>query len=136
MPRDDDDYDDRPRPRRRRRDDDDEDDDDYDDRPRRRRRRSDDVDPAGFIVPTDVSAWSIISCYAGLIGFCIPFLGVLFAIVALVCGIVALRRRKKASSYGAVTSDVRAVIGVILSSLTLLGHAVFLVLALSGVFGK
>jgi hypothetical protein len=35
---------------------------------------------------------------------------------------VALRRRKKAATYGAVTSDIRAVIGIVLSSLTLLGH--------------
>src|SRR5579883_320273 len=129
MPRrieDEEDDDDRPR-RRRRRDTDDDDDDDDDDRPRRRR-PSADVDPVGFIVPTDVSAWSIISCYAGLIGFCLPFVGILFAIPGLICGIVALRRRKKAASYGAVTSDVRAVIGVVLSSLSLLGNGAFLAL--------
>ena len=121
MARPDDDEEELDRPRRRRRDDDDDEDDD---RPRRRRRESDDVDPVGFIVPTDVSAWSLIACYAGLIGCVIPF----FAVPGLICGIVALRRRRKASSYGSVTSDIRAVIGVVLSGLTLLGWAVILTL--------
>jgi hypothetical protein len=55
--------------RRRRRDDDNSDDyqdgdNEDDDRPRRR--RSDELDPLEFIVPTDVSGWSIVVCYVGL----------------------------------------------------------------------
>jgi len=44
------------------------------------------------------------------------------ALIALVCGIVPLRRRKKTGTYGAVTSDSRAIVGIVLSSLTLLNH--------------
>jgi hypothetical protein len=133
MPRPDDDYEDDDPPRRRRRrdedyEDDDYDDDDYDDRPRR---RADDVDPVGFIVPTDVSGWSIVACYAGLIGFCLPLLGLPFALVGLVCGIVALRKRKRATNYGRVTSDIRAIVGVVLGGLGVLGQAVLLILILT-----
>jgi hypothetical protein len=87
---------------------------------RRLRRQSEDVDPVQFIVPTNVSAWSLISCYAGLIGMCLPIIGLVFALPAFICGIIALRRRKKAANYGAVTSDVRAILGLVFSSIALL----------------
>lgn len=119
---DDDDADDRPRKRRRR---DDEEDEDDDDRPRRRRRQSSD-DAGQFLVPTDVSAWSIIACYAGAIGCIVPC----FALPGLICAIVALlqRKTKKKSSYGSVTSDIRAVIGLVCSGVTILGWTVILIL--------
>src|SRR5207302_5138360 len=99
------------RPRRRGRDDDFE-----DDRPRRRKR--DDFEPIELLVPTtDVSAWSICSCYLGLGGMCLPGIGLIFAIPALICGIIALRKRKKADSYGRVTSDIRAILGIVFSSI-------------------
>jgi hypothetical protein len=73
------------------------------------------MDPSELIVPTDVSGWSIVACYAGLIGLVLPC----FAIPALICGIIALRKRKKSRSYGSVTSDIRAIIGPVLSSLAI-----------------
>jgi predicted branched-subunit amino acid permease len=107
-----DDEDDRPR---RRRDDDDDDDVDV-----RRIRRSSSDDETQFIVPTNVSAWSLVACYAGFIGMCLPLAGLAFAIPAFICGIIALRKRKKATSYGAITSDIRAVLGLVFSSIALL----------------
>ena len=101
-------------------------------RPARRARTGQTIEPTDFIVPTNVSGWSIVACYAGLVGFCVPFAGLLFAIPAFICGIIALRKRKRGSSYGAVTSDIRAVIGLILSSLAILGWGgllIFLLLA-------
>jgi hypothetical protein len=80
-------------------------------------KRSADVEAVDFIIPTNVSAWSILACYLGLIGFCLPFVGIIFALPAVICGIVALRRRRKATSYGAITSDIRAIIGLVLGSL-------------------
>lgn len=120
MARDDDDED---RPRRRPP----EYDDDYEDRPRRGRRRPDEIEATDFLIPTNVSAASMAACYLGLFSCFLPFLGFLMAIIALPCGIVALRRRKKAQSYGAVTGDIRAVVGIICSSLTILTHVGFLV---------
>jgi hypothetical protein len=47
-------------------------------------------------------------------------IGLFFGIIALICGIIALRQRKKKrapGSYGAVTSDMRAIIGIILGAI-------------------
>jgi hypothetical protein len=52
--------------------------------------------------------------------------GLVFAIPALICGILALRRRRTTGSYGAVTSDVRAILGIIFSSIGLLLSAALL----------
>jgi hypothetical protein len=95
------------------------------------RRRSDDVEAVDFIVPTNVSAWSILACYLGLIGFCLPLVGLVFAIPAVIFGIIALRqrkKRKKCATYGAVTSDIRAIIGLVLGSLGTVGWATFLII--------
>jgi hypothetical protein len=73
-----------------------------------------------FLIPTRVSGWSMLACYLGLVGFCLPFIGLLFAVPAVICGIVALRRRRKVVSYGAVTSNIRAIIGLVLGSLSIL----------------
>ena len=115
--------DDEDEPRRRR------DDDDYDDvRPRRRPAPS--VEATDFLIPTGVSGYSIAACYFGLVSCFLPFIGVLLALIALVCGIVGLRRRKRTGTYGSVTSDVRAIIGIVLSTLTLLAHLGFVALAI------
>jgi hypothetical protein len=89
----------------------------------RQKQRGQGVEATEFLIPTNVSGWSIVSCYLGLIGFCLPLVGLVFAIPAFICGIVALRKRKrtKAASYGSVTSDVRAIIGLVLSGLAILG---------------
>jgi hypothetical protein len=97
-------------------------DDDEDERPRRRASRRETVEAVDFLVPHNVSGWSLASCYLGLIGFCLPLIGVPFGLVAVICGIVALRRQKeRAVSYGEVTSNVRAIIGLILGGLAVIG---------------
>jgi hypothetical protein len=107
--------DDEPRPRRRR--------DPDDDRPRRRREEPE-FEATDILIPTGVSGYSIAACYLGLISCFLPGIGAVFGIIALVCGIIALRQRKKRKrspeSYGAVTSDVRAIIGIVLGSLATL----------------
>jgi hypothetical protein len=78
-------------------------------------------DGTEFLIPTNVSVWSMAACYIGLLS-CVPFIGILFGVIGLTCGIIALaRRRKKASqgTYGAVTSDIRAILGIIFSVLGL-----------------
>jgi hypothetical protein len=98
-----------------------------------RRRRSDALDPVEFIVPTDVSGWSIVACYVGLISCFLPFVGIFPAVVAITCGIIALRKRKKAITYGRVTSDLRAIVGVVLGGLTLVIHLTIFTLMASGI---
>jgi hypothetical protein len=126
------DDDDRRRRRLRHRDRDDLD----DDRPRRRRRDEPEFEATEILIPTGVSASSMAACYFGLFSCVIPVLGLLMALIALPCGIVALRRRKNKATYGSVTGDIRAVIGVVCSSLTLLGYLVFAILIVSGAFAK
>lgn len=136
MPRDrDDDHDDDdtpiPRSKRRREEPDDDDyEDDEDDYDRRRRRREEGMDGAALIVPTNVSALAIISCYTGLIGFCLPLIGLPFAILAVICGVVDLRRTRTGKGYGAVTSSIRTYFGITMGILSVLYHLVFLVISI------
>ena len=101
--------------------------DDEDDRPR----HSNAVEPTDFLIPTNVSPWAIGSCYLGLIAFCLPFIGAVLGLVAVLFGIMALRGRKKTASYGSVTSNIRAIIGLVLGSLAIViwgGLFVFMML--------
>ncbi|MDY3551357.1 hypothetical protein R5W24_000432 [Gemmata sp. JC717] len=109
-----DDDEDRYRPRERRRDD-----DRRGGRRPRRRPAADEFEATELIIPGG-SAYAIISLYAGLIGLCLPIVGLVFAVPALVCGVVAVRRWKKTDTYGGVTSNLRALFGLILSSLAVL----------------
>src|SRR5262245_66256491 len=119
--------DDEDRPRRRR--------DDYDDGPHRPPYRPEPVaEPTEFLIPTGVSGYSLAACYLGLLG-CVPVVGLIFGIIALICGIIALRQRKKKrapGSYGAVTSDMRAVIGVVLGAVAIVIQLPLAVLVIIG----
>jgi len=119
--------DDEDRPRRRR--------DDSDNGPRRPRHRPEPVaEPTEFLIPVGVSGYSLAACYLGLVG-CMPVIGLPFGIIALVCGIIALRQRKKkqaTGSYGAVTSDMRAVIGVVLGGISVLLNLPLAILVIIG----
>jgi hypothetical protein len=104
--------------------------DEEEDRPRKR--HSGDVEAVDFIIPTNVSGWSIASCYMGLIGLCLPFVGLIFSIPALIFGIIALKKRRRATSYGAVTSDIRAIVGIVLSTLSILLYTTLFILIATG----
>ncbi len=125
---DDDREDDEPRPRRR-------DPDDEDDRPRRRRREEPEFEATDILIPTGVSGYSIAACYLGLVSCFLPVVGLLLGVIALACGIIALRQRKKRraqGSYGAVTSDMRAIIGVVLGGLATLVNLPLTILVIIG----
>jgi hypothetical protein len=101
----------------------------------RRPRRSLDVRKKGgpeateFLIPTNVSPWAIGSCYLGAVSLCLPFIGLLFAALAIFFGILALAtRRKRGASYGSVTSDIRTIIGLVCGTLGLLLWGTALVL--------
>jgi len=104
--------------------------DDYDERPRRR--REPEIAATDFLIPTDVSRYSMAACYLGLFSCFIPLLGFLMALVAVLCGIKALRQRKKDSaSYGAVTGDIRAILGLICATVTIVSYLVLAILILT-----
>ena len=83
-------------------------------------RREEGVGAVDFLVPTKVSGAALLSCYMGLVGFLLPLFGLLFAVPAVILGIVAILRRNKSVSYGSVTSIIRAVIGIVLGTLGIL----------------
>lgn len=119
------------RPRRRR------DPDDEDDRPRRRREEPE-FEATDILIPTGVSGYSIAACYLGLVS-CLPVVGLFFGIIALICGIIALRQRKKkraSGSYGAVTSDMRAIIGIVLGGIGTLINLPITIIVIVGAFQK
>ena len=85
------------------------DDDDYDDD----RRGGDATD---FVVPTNVSVWSLLAGYAGLFGCLFPGLGLLGVVFGLM-GLKQAKRKPRKGGYGSATSDVRAWVGVVLGTI-------------------
>jgi hypothetical protein len=83
-------------------------------------RKDDVVGPTDFLIPTNVSPWAIGSCYLGLLGLILPFIGLILAVPAFIFGILALSKRNKRTTYGSVTGMIRAVIGLICSGLAIL----------------
>jgi hypothetical protein len=101
------------------------------DRPRRRSiRREDHTEASDLLIPTNVSAWAIGSCYLGLVGMCLPLIGFPLCVVAFIFGLLALRQWKRGQSYGAVTSNVRAILGLVFSSIGMLLWGALLVVLL------
>ncbi len=82
----------------------------------------------GFVVPVGVSGWALAAGYLGLIG-CIPILGVPFALLGILFGVIAIVHRRTDGSYGAITGNVRAVIGIALGLLGLLASAALVVIS-------
>jgi hypothetical protein len=117
----------------------DEEDDPRDEEPayrRIRRSRHDETEQAveatDFIVPTNVNPWALISAYMGLIGFCLPIIGIPFAVLAIIFAILGLRARpsKGGTTYGKVTGNIRAWIGLVLGIFGLVGWSLFYVIML------
>jgi hypothetical protein len=100
-----------------------------DDRPRRRRRDADDdrespEDAAlGAIVPVGVSIWALLSLYTALFSCVIPGLGLL----AIIFGILALMTHKQKATYGSVSGNIRAIIGIVLGLSTFVIHVFALI---------
>ena len=107
---------------------DDPDDEDDDDRPRRRRRRDDDREAPeesalGAVVPLGVSIWALVSLYSALLSCVIPGLG----LVAIIAGILAFVTHKQKATYGSVSGNIRAIIGIVLGLSTFVIHVIALI---------
>ena len=59
-----------------------------------------------------------------------PIVGPVFAIPGLICGIVVMKQRSRNGSYSAVSSNVHAIIGLVVISLGILVSVAFLILVL------
>lgn len=71
------------------------------------------VDATDFLLPRNVSTWSMLACYIGLVSCIMPLIGAFTGLLAIVFAGIALAKRRKGTNYGAVTSDLRAVFGLI-----------------------
>jgi hypothetical protein len=87
-----------------------------------------------FIVPVNVSGWALAACYSGLIGMCIPLVGLPFALAGLICGIIAIKRRKRDVTYGVISGNIRAVLGIVFGSIGILLTAAWGIMFMLGVF--
>ena len=84
-------------------------------------------DPAlGMVVPINTSIWAIAAGYLGLLSpifLCLP------APIAIFCGVMALLElRRKPGMRG----QVRAIVGIVLGSLSLVGLALMILTAVVG----
>jgi hypothetical protein len=96
--------------------------------PRRRRRTATDPDePVRWLIPIDRSGWSIASGYCGLLA-CFPLIGLLFGIVAVITGVLALSHMKRNPELG---GQGRAIFGLIAGSLAGLANAVLVVILMT-----
>lgn len=89
---------------------------------------SDQFEATDLLIPRGVSTWSMAACYLGLIGMCLPVVGFPLALFALICSIVAITRRKKSGSYGAVTGDIRAIVGLVFGLIGTVGWGIVLIM--------
>jgi hypothetical protein len=102
-------------------------------RPRgpRRDREPPDLEATELLVPTGVSVPALIAPYLGLIGFCLPIVGLPFALLAVIMGTIGLLKRRRGPTYGSVTGIIRAVIGLVLGALGLLISTVLILFLIS-----
>jgi hypothetical protein len=92
------------------------------DRPRRRRPEQGD-DALASLIPYR-NPKSLVAYYCGVFGL-IPILGIALGPVALIFGILGV---KYANSNPSAKGTGHAITGIVLGSLTILGHAVILIL--------
>lgn len=83
-------------------------------------------------VPTNVSGWSLASCYVGLVSVFLPILGALTGLLAVLFGVVALATRKAPGIESEQTRDVRAVLGIVAGTISTVLYVPLLALMIIG----
>ena len=71
------------------------------------------VQPEDFLVPRNVSIWSMLAFYIGFLSCIIPYAGFFLGIAVIGFAVTALCRRRRNTSYGEVSSDLRGVFGLL-----------------------
>lgn len=86
--------------------------------------------PLDAIIPTNPFAF--VSCYAGIFSILCCFLGVALGPLAIITGVVGLKKWKvQESSYGAVTSKIRIYIGIVTGAIGTIVGIVSIIVAIS-----
>jgi hypothetical protein len=76
-----------------------------------------------YILPVGRSGWAIAAGYLGLFSL-LPFLGAVFGILAVIAALLAERDIKRNPGQ---RGRVRAIFGLVLGSLSLIGHGIFVI---------
>jgi hypothetical protein len=104
----------------------------FEHRPRRSDRDSGTDEAVRWLIPIDRSGWAIASGYCGLLA-CFPFVGLLFGILGIVTGILALQHSKRNPRLG---GQGRAIFGIVMGGLAGAGNALLVLLLIVGAFSK
>ena len=111
--------------------------DDEDDRPRRRRRDAEEesaedlgASPLSAVVPIGGSVWALLSFYLALLSCIVPI--PLLGLIAILLGLVAFFTHKHKASYGSVTGNMRAILGILIGFITMVGTTIGWVMFMTG----
>ena len=106
---------------------------DDEDRPRKKRRDDDDDlgnSPLSAIVPVGGSIWALGSFYLALLSCLVPI--PLLGLIAIGLGVLAFVTHKQKASYGSMTGNIRAVLGILIGFVTMIGSSIGLFLFFTG----
>lgn len=117
---------------------DDDEDEEEEERPRKRRRRDADEEeaadlgstPLSAVVPVGGSIWALLSFWIALLSCVVPL--PLLGLIAVILGVVAFLTHKSKASYGSITGNMRAVLGIVIGLLTMIGSTIILIAMFMG----
>jgi hypothetical protein len=106
--------------------------DEEDERPKKKRRDTDDEggsdigsSPLSAVVPVGGSIWALLSFYIALLSCIVPL--PLLGLIAIILGGVAFMTHKHKASYGSITGNMRAVLGIVIGLITMIGSTIGLI---------
>lgn len=113
------------------------DDDEVEEKPKKKRRDADEDEgsdigssPLSAVVPVGGSIWALLSFYIALLSCVVPL--PLLGLIAVILGGVAFMTHKHKASYGSITGNMRAVLGIIIGLFTMVASTGILVLYFMG----
>jgi hypothetical protein len=114
--------------------------DEEDERPRKKRRDADEEDgsdigssPLSAVVPVGGSIWALLSFYIALLSCVVPL--PLLGLIAVILGGVAFMTHKHKASYGSITGNMRAVLGIVIGLFTMVGSTIIVIMYFMGKLG-
>jgi hypothetical protein len=111
-----------------------EDDEEEEERPRKRKRRDADEEesadigssPLSAVVPVGGSIWALLSFWIALLSCVVPL--PLLGLIAVILGVVAFLTHKSKASYGSITGNMRAILGIVIGLFTMIGSTIGLIM--------
>jgi hypothetical protein len=127
-------------------------DDEDDERPRKKRRDADDEEGSDLgssalsaVVPVGGSIFALASLWLSVIAFLLTIAGMVFFwqnilsvvlpipwVLSLLCGVISFFTAKHKASYGSITGNMRAVLGILMSLVVMAMHGFLVFVLFSG----